>query len=64
MKAISVRYGVESESRAFNMLLTVKRRFRAALRRNITNTVLTEEDIDEEWQDLLRFFKENEQKSG
>ena len=56
MKVISARYGIESESRAFNMLLTVKRRFKAALRRNLANTVLTKEDIDEEWQDLLGLF--------
>jgi RNA polymerase sigma-70 factor (ECF subfamily) len=64
MKAIGARYGVASESRAFNMLLTVKRRFRATLRRNLANTVLAREDVDEEWRDLLRFFGENSQKSG
>ena len=56
MKAICARLGIESESRAFNMLLTVKRRFKAALRRNLANTVLAEEDIDKEWQDLLKIF--------
>ena len=64
MKAIGARYGIESESRAFNMLLTVKRRFKAALRRNLANTVLSEGDIDEEWRDLLRFFDKSAQKSG
>ena len=64
MKAIGARYGVASESRAFNMLLTVKRRFRAALRRNLANTVLARDDVDEEWRDLLRFLGEHEQKSG
>lgn len=64
MKAIGAQYGVASESRAFNMLLTVKRHFRTALRRNLANTVLTEEDVDEEWRDLLRFFGESAQKSG
>jgi len=63
MKAIGARYGVESESRAFNMLLTVKRRFKAALRRNLANTVLTEEDVDEEWSDLLKLFDRSAQKS-
>ena len=64
MKAIGAQYGVASESRAFNMLLTVKRHFRAALRQNLANTVLTKEDVDEEWRDLLRFFGESAQKSG
>jgi len=64
MKAIRARYGVTSESRAFNMLLTVKRRFKAALRQNLANTVLTEEDVDEEWRDLLELFDESAQKFG
>ena len=64
MKVIGVRYGVANESRAFNMLLTVKRRFKAALRRNLANTVLAEEDIDQEWQDLLKLFNKSAQKLG
>jgi RNA polymerase sigma-70 factor (ECF subfamily) len=64
MKAIGARYGIESESRAFNMLLTVKRRFKAALRRNLANTVLTEGDVDDEWRDLLRLFGESAQNFG
>jgi hypothetical protein len=64
MKVVGARHGITSESHAFNMLLTVKRRFKTALRRNITNTVLMEEDVDEEWRDLLRFFNESAQKSG
>lgn len=53
MKTICSRYGIENESVAFNLLLTVKRHFKAALRRNLRSTVLREEDIDEEWQDIL-----------
>ena len=63
MKTFAAQYGIESESRAFNMLLTVKRRFKAALRRNLANTVLAEEDIDKEWKDLLSVSDKNEQKS-
>ena len=62
MKAVALRHGIESESRAFNMLLTVKRRFKAALRRNLANTVLTEADVDQEWKDLLKLFDESAQK--
>ncbi|MHC4681100.1 MAG: RNA polymerase sigma factor [Planctomycetota bacterium] len=64
MKEIGAQYGVASESRAFNMLLTVKRRFRAALRRNLANTVLTRDDVDEEWRDLMKFLGDSAQKSG
>jgi RNA polymerase sigma-70 factor (ECF subfamily) len=56
MKIIGARYGVISESRAFNMLLAVKRRFKSALRRNLANTVLSEEDVDKEWRDFFETF--------
>lgn len=62
MKAISARYGIETESTAFNMLLTVKRRFKATLRRNLRSTVLADEDIDQEWREILDVVGESEQK--
>jgi hypothetical protein len=64
MKVIAARYGITSESAAFNMLLTVKRRFKATLRTNLRSTVLSESDIDEEWQEMLNFFRKTQQKSG
>ena len=63
MKVIAAKYGIKSESAAFNMLLTVKRRFKATLRTNLRITVLSEADIDEEWQEMLSFFGNSKQKS-
>jgi DNA-directed RNA polymerase specialized sigma24 family protein len=63
MKAIATRYGITSELTAFNMLLTVKRRFKATLRTNLRITVLSEDDVDEEWQEMLSFFGNSKQKS-
>ena len=56
MKAIAARYGITSESTAFNMLLTVKRRFKDTLKTNLRITVLSEDDIDEEWKEMLKLF--------
>jgi DNA-directed RNA polymerase specialized sigma24 family protein len=64
MKVIATRYGIASESTAFNMLLTVKRRFKVTLRTNLRITVISETDIDEEWQAMLNFFKKTQQKLG
>jgi DNA-directed RNA polymerase specialized sigma24 family protein len=64
MKAIAARHGITSESTAFNMLLTVKRRFKATLRTNLRSTVLSEADVDEEWQDMLNFFGKTVQNRG
>jgi RNA polymerase sigma-70 factor (ECF subfamily) len=64
MSVLAGQYGIASEATAFNMLLTVKRHFRAALRRNLRNTVVHEDDIDEEWQDILRICGESAQNLG
>ena len=64
MKTIAARYGITSETTAFNMLLTVKRRFKATLRSYLRITVLSEADIDDEWQEMLKFFEKDTQKSG
>ncbi|MBM4023893.1 MAG: sigma-70 family RNA polymerase sigma factor [Planctomycetes bacterium] len=63
MKDICTRHGIADESTAFNMLLTVKRHFKAALRRNLRSTVLREEDIDDEWQEILSLLNERAQKA-
>ena len=62
MKAIASRYGIKSESTAFNMLLTVKRRFKTTLRTNLRITVLSDDDVDQEWQEMLKFFGKTQQK--
>lgn len=56
MKEICARHGIESESLASNMLVTVKRRFKAVLRKNLRHTVLTETDVDGELKQMLGFF--------
>jgi len=63
MKVIATRYGITSESTAFNMLLTVKRRFKTTLRTNLRITVLSDVDVEQEWQEMLNFFGKTKQKS-
>lgn len=50
---ICKRHGLPSTSKASNVLLTVKRRFRAALRREIRQHVNSDEEIDDEIRDLI-----------
>ena len=54
-------YGIESESKLSNMLVTVKRRFKAALKRQVRATVLSEEDIAPELQEIVSLFRESAQ---
>jgi len=64
MKEICTRYGIASESIASNMLVTVKRRFKAVLRRNLRDTVLSEGEVDGELREMLKFFQSDAQDQG
>ena len=52
------KYGVEDQKKASNMNITVKRRFQSALKRYIRNTVTSENQVDEELEEIMRFFSE------
>ena len=54
-------YGIESESKLSNMIVTVKRRFKTALKRQLRATVLSEDDITPELQEILNFFGKSAQ---
>ncbi len=47
------RYGISSPSRASNMIVTVKRRFRAALGRHVRWLVASDADVDQEIEELF-----------
>jgi DNA-directed RNA polymerase specialized sigma24 family protein len=54
-------YGIESESKLSNMIVTVKRRFKAALKRQLRATVLSEDDVTPELHEMLSLFRESAQ---
>jgi DNA-directed RNA polymerase specialized sigma24 family protein len=56
MKEICDRYGIEDESMASNMIVTAKRRFQAALKNWLRNSVVSESDIENEFAELKKFF--------
>ena len=58
---LRARYGIEDEKRASNMMITVKRRFQAALKEHIRRTVLTEDQIEGELGELMKFFGKDAQ---
>ncbi len=60
---ICSRYGIEDESKASNMIITVKRRFQAALQRNLRITTASEEGLAEELREMLRFLPPGAQDS-
>jgi hypothetical protein len=63
LKEICTIYNVEDEVKASNMIVTVKRRFQSALREHIRNTVMSENEVDDELKEILRLFPKKAQDS-
>jgi len=63
LSEICKKYGIENEKKASNMMITVKRCFQAALKECIRNTVASEQNIDEELREIMRFFPKRAQHS-
>jgi RNA polymerase sigma-70 factor (ECF subfamily) len=50
------KHGIESASQASNMIVTVNRRFQAALKRHIRRSVVQDNDVDAEFRELIEVF--------
>jgi RNA polymerase sigma-70 factor (ECF subfamily) len=50
---ICAKYGIEGQSKASNMIVTVKRRFRVVLKRHIRQLVQSDLEVEDEFCDLL-----------
>ncbi len=55
---ICARIGVDDPAKVSNMIETVKRRFRAVLKRNLRNLASSEAEAEEEFHDILKFLSE------
>ena len=53
---ICTKYGVDSEDKASNMIVTVKRRFRTALKRCLRQFVQSDSEVEEEFNELFRIL--------
>jgi DNA-directed RNA polymerase specialized sigma24 family protein len=60
---ICAEYGIESEKKASNMIVTVKRRFQAALRQYIRSTVASESQMADEVKEIMQFLPKKAQHS-
>ena len=54
-------YGIRDARKASNMIVTVKRRFRAALMQHVRNTVLSQGQAADELEELLQLLPESAQ---
>lgn len=53
---ICQRHGIETPSRASNMIVTVNRRFESTLKRHIRRSVIHDGDVDDEFRELVEIF--------
>ena len=58
---ICAKYGIESEKKVSNMIVTVKRRFQATLRQYIRSTVASESEMAGELKEIMQFFPKRAQ---
>ena len=56
LEEVCLKHGIEDKIKASNMIFTVKKRFQAALRRLLRQSVASDTDIKEEILEIMRFF--------
>jgi RNA polymerase sigma-70 factor (ECF subfamily) len=61
---ICEKYGIDDQKRAANMITTVKRRLQKALNQFIRNTATSEDEMHEEFAEIVQFFSKSAQNSG
>lgn len=61
---LTSEYALKDEAAASNMITTVKRAFRKALRMRIREYVYTDSDVDDELADFMAFLRKKSQDSG
>ena len=60
---ICEKYGIEDQKKAANMVTTVKRRLQKALKQYLHNTATSDDEIHEEFAEIVQFFSKSAQDS-
>ncbi len=63
LKEICAKYGIEGQAKASNMLITVKRRFKAVLEQHLRDSVISEDYLAGEVEEIRRFIPDIAQES-
>ena len=61
LESLCCKHGIDSTTKASNMIFTVKRRFQAAAKRLLRQSVASEDQISEEMLELLKFLAKGRQ---
>lgn len=63
-KAICAKYGIDDEAKASNMLITVKRRFKAVLEQHLRDSVVSDSHLAGEVEEIRQFFPDIAQETA
>ena len=55
-RELCARYGIEDSDKVSNMIVTVKRRFQATLKQHLRDSVTSDEYMEDEVEEIQRFF--------
>jgi DNA-directed RNA polymerase specialized sigma24 family protein len=58
---ICEKYGIDDQKKAANMITTVKRRLQKALKQYLRNTATSDDEIHEEFAEIVQFFSKSAQ---
>lgn len=56
IKELRAKYGIEDSAKVSNMIVTIKRRFQTTLRQHLRDSVISDEHVEEEVEEIQRFF--------
>jgi RNA polymerase sigma-70 factor (ECF subfamily) len=56
MHELCHKYGIPDQAKASNMIVTVKRRFGTALRKHLRDSVASDDEVDDELREMMRFL--------
>ena len=61
LREICAKHNIGDEIKASNMIVTVKRRFQTLLKKNLRSTVISENDLKDEFKEIFIFFSKKAQ---
>jgi RNA polymerase sigma-70 factor (ECF subfamily) len=56
IRELCAKYGIENSDKVSNMIVTVKRRFQTVLRQHLRDSVISDEHVEGEIEEIRRFF--------
>jgi len=59
IRELCAKYGIEDSAKVSNMIVTVKRRFQTALKQHLCDSVISDEHVEDEIEEIQKFFQKS-----